>query len=133
MKTFRDILNDIDDWSVSAHFREVEKLWDVLTALRGPDSGDWNTKRETTVVIRAIALPKLYNSFQALLDSEDKTTINESFLSIEHTSKHFSNHIISAAIALGIPIINNVCPQGIIEPITPQIPSIEQDAPDPPM
>lgn len=59
MKTMREALDAIDGFLVDDAVEPVEKrrLWDVLSALRGPDSRDEALKQETTVNIRRAAFP----------------------------------------------------------------------------
>ena len=53
----KKLLNQIDTY-LSTDERAVE-LWDILTALRGPDLDRWaKDKTATTAVIRYTALPK---------------------------------------------------------------------------
>ena len=52
------ILNIIDAWCAKAHAAEVQDLWNILTALRGPDSGNIDLKWRSTARIRAQVLPQ---------------------------------------------------------------------------
>ena len=56
--TTRGMLNLIDKFLARCD-GESGNLWDVLSALRGPDDGDEITKKRTTLLIRAAAFPKL--------------------------------------------------------------------------
>lgn len=59
MKTARKVLDMIDSFLVSDEVDLVEKfrLWNVLTALRGPDNSVPGLKFETTAIIRSLAFP----------------------------------------------------------------------------
>lgn len=53
----RKILDQIDEIFVTQpHY--AQQLWDILTALRGPDSGDEYLKVHTTAFIRGLAFPR---------------------------------------------------------------------------
>ncbi len=59
-KTAKDVLNDLDEWMVSTDFHQRCQLWDVLSALRGPDQLEQSyDKSSTTGWIRVCAFPKL--------------------------------------------------------------------------
>ena len=62
-KTARQILDLIDEFLITATRREVVSLWDVLSALRGPDNFACNTqsKDRLTVHIRRGAFPRMAN------------------------------------------------------------------------
>ncbi len=58
-KTTRGMLDLIDKF-LSRCNRESGELWDVLSALRGPDDdGDEQLKKRTTILIRRAAFSKL--------------------------------------------------------------------------
>ena len=52
--TALEILQAIDEWSRGASDTDNRALWDVLTALRGPDDNDAQSKSQTTQIIRAV-------------------------------------------------------------------------------
>ena len=54
----RLLLNAIDNHLAKCDYAASE-LWDVLTALRGPDSDELGQKDRTTLPIRAAAFPQL--------------------------------------------------------------------------
>ena len=56
--TVRGMLDLIDKFLARCD-GESGNLWDVLSALRGPDDDDEITKKKTTIPIRAAAFPKL--------------------------------------------------------------------------
>lgn len=55
--TFRQMLRQIDIFLLQRN-GDGRKLWDVLSALRGPDSQDPILKHRTTEAIRTRAFPK---------------------------------------------------------------------------
>lgn len=61
--TAREILDALDKWFTEGWSNkddpqpEREALWDVLTALRGPDDSDVLLKEHTTEIIRSHAFP----------------------------------------------------------------------------
>lgn len=92
-----------------------DNLWDILSALRGPDNDDpkWSIKKQTTSYIRAAAFPDLLvegiNGTSMRIDrstgwTAEKGTISRRFCH-STTSSHFSQHIQAAANILEI--LNN--------------------------
>ena len=85
---------------------EQAKLWDVLTALRGPDHRDqeWmeagKVKHQTTVKLRAAAFPKAAKALTnfVLADFESDAVFSSS--AAHRIGSHFHNHIRLAASAL---------------------------------
>lgn len=64
----REMLDRIDDFLVNDDIPELAKsqLWDVLSALRGPDEMNKDAlKSTTTIPIRRAAFPKMANYFQS--------------------------------------------------------------------
>lgn len=59
-RTMRDVL-DLIDAVLLRRDEESAKLWNVLTALRGPDSGDEALKLATTCHVRQAAFPRTAN------------------------------------------------------------------------
>ena len=111
--TCREMLDVIDEF-LSKRDAEASKLWDVLTALRGPDTSDYD-KTETTVHIRSAAFPKTEKSSNPPVDMPGYTSqlngalfasspmlYNKTPFSISLTYSHFMNHIRNAALALGM-------------------------------
>jgi len=80
------------------------KLWDVLSALRGPDTGNFVLKRSTTAPIRRVAFPK----FAKVAD--ERGSFGPSFRSDGYerpsldnpAGPHFYGHIRMAAAVLGL-------------------------------
>lgn len=80
-------------------------LWDVLTALRGPDSGDDSVKYATTCVIRTAAFPSHpYGSNGSLYFSDDATKVKKRIDLLAHNgdSAHFRRHLREAFDALDL-------------------------------
>lgn len=107
----RELLNTIDNMLMKQDTYEEAKdssdLWSVLSALRGPDSGDDRVKDKTTVLIRRAAFPRTTREgrgtpqavFTGVYDFRPEVlmeTVNEA---VDH---HFESHIAQAALALGI-------------------------------
>ena len=79
--------------------RAASELWDVLTALRGPDSGDEKKKGQTTIHVRATAFPATVTAgrFPGMTRiGELKSPVRDG---LDH---HFSSHIRAAADVLGM-------------------------------
>lgn len=110
-----DIIAAIDTWSranpgIYSEENQPARLWHFLTALRGPDSGDFSLKLETTAVIRKALLPHLADSSGAFTSTErtdeelhnkilkfaERRWITESPLG----GYHFRQHISAAARAI---------------------------------
>jgi len=113
--TARQMLDKLDDFFVTADDIEARALWDVLTALRGPDwvrEGDTHTsKLGSTNIIRRRAFPQLARhvdrrakgvpaSFDTLGEVIDPAHI-------QGTPSHFTFHIYEAAHALDIKFTTN--------------------------
>lgn len=96
----REVL-DIIDGVLAQDEEDARELWDILTALRGPDDGSVRKKDSTTVHIRAAAFPKTASSYfthatmnpHNPLDLTPGTQLND---------WHFDGHVRSAAVALGL-------------------------------
>lgn len=81
-------------------------LADVLSALRGPDSNDVALKERTTTLIRRAAFPQLLAtpiSEGSASASSWSLQVNVAGIILPLPRDHFSNHIKSAADALGLP------------------------------
>jgi hypothetical protein len=53
------VLDVLDEWITTADSWERTKLWNVLTALRGPDTDAVVGSKDFTVVIRRATFPKV--------------------------------------------------------------------------
>lgn len=100
----REMLDVIDLYLSIGHHSST--LWDVLTALRGPDSGDEGLKETTTEVIRSVAFPlvKAEGATPANFSNLDASLLRKAIntLKQEDTAKssHFDCHVLWAAQAL---------------------------------
>jgi len=100
----REMLDRIDTFLVTGD-QHAERLWNVLSALRGPDNDSYGDKVSTTNAIRAAAFPRtaalgnltwLPASFYTTGYREPTTSIWD----YEALRWHFAEHIRSAAAAL---------------------------------
>lgn len=86
---------------------DARALWDILTALRGPDSENTDLKLETTCVIRRAAFPKTAATSMTSGQLLASFGAPETEFSVLETAAwkgegHFLLHAINAAGALGI-------------------------------
>lgn len=110
--TCRQMLDLIDRFFVdpkstrdSPLFREQTKLWNVLSALRGPDDQNADLKSTTTEVIRTVAFPKTGKSFNGAVVCAKFAESGKPLELPEDDGTHFANHIHAAAIALGLVVV----------------------------
>lgn len=90
----REMLDKIDVFLSTAPIDEAQQLWDVLTALRGPDDDDPELKSRTTTHIRAAAFPKARDArrnyhFYASFSTEECPKI---FGEMDCLNEHFLGH-----------------------------------------
>ena len=81
------------------------ELWDILVALRGPDSRDRKIKSATTALIRTAAFPKqpcLERSVFAIKDTAELARRRRSLFATKHDNAHFREHVRDAFAALGL-------------------------------
>ena len=100
-KTLRQALNQIQDMLDGQSYSA--DLWDVLVALRGPDSRDRKIKNATTAIIRSAAFPKqpcLERSIFAHKDSEKLAQRRSSLFTSKLDNNHFREHVMAAFDAL---------------------------------
>lgn len=74
------------------------EMWDVLTALRGPDDQNFNKKRCTTAVIRKAVFPHnipAMSRYDTRASADDRRNIYK-------YGDHFISHTKSAFLALGL-------------------------------
>lgn len=104
-KPVRDVLAEIDNL-LHKDNDDSRALWDILSALRGPDSlGDDDLKVSTTAIIRSAALPKTAKTAHSnclpisfgLGDSEEFAGVR-----IRMSFSHFRHHAYSAFVGLGL-------------------------------
>ena len=116
----KKVLDTIDTFLSTSDRFTASQLWNVLSALRGPDMPDSNgeLKARSTNHIRAAALPKTCARWQ---DSVDRTWMgprdNKQFYgdyapvcasfyrdgdAVQFNGSHFGMHVESAAAVLGL-------------------------------
>ncbi len=126
-ETFKDVLKHIQSFLESDEIFSEEKrrLWDVLSALRGPDSEDSTLKNSTTAVIRWHALGNSVRYVGAItgFDDDDYATervkeerkhrryvgnmATDGNMATKRVYDHFHDHTINAFKALGLDYYNN--------------------------
>src|SRR6478752_1244455 len=106
-KTVRDALDTLDTAMADMRHDDLQAIWDVLTALRGPDNSDPDAKGISTEYVRRDAFPKAAEAITfmgAFVAAEGRTPSNFSFTTLRRMagSAHFAQHVISAMLRLGI-------------------------------
>lgn len=113
--TCREVLDVIDEFLATAanvspigfHYQEADNLWNVLTALRGPDDEVEENKVAFTAVIRGTAFPRTLKTatytfhalgFQIRPDSE--ALIASRAEKWNKLYNHFGGHVRTACRAL---------------------------------
>ena len=107
--TTRGMLDLIDKFLARCD-EESGKLWDVLSALRGPDDKDEALKKHSTMLIRQAAFPKLQKAVEMESSSmwqcgpSGRTPGMDGFLPYKTTGcqGHFRVHANGAARVLGL-------------------------------
>ena len=99
----REMLDKIDTF-LTGDIADARALWDVLSALRGPDNGDGESKLDSTLPIRRAAFPKVL-----AMHEEGSRFLNAAFLGNNELfdlhragGEHYTAHARKAAIALGL-------------------------------
>ena len=79
-------------------------LWDILTALRGPDSRDRKIKYATTALIRSAAFPSRPCEDRSVFGHDSKKLVKRrsSLFRQKKDYPHFREHISDAFKALGL-------------------------------
>lgn len=107
MKKVNEVLDTIDEFLSDENISRYEReyLWDILTALRGPDAKDsYTVKDRTTIPIRRAAFPKVAKHAEG-----GNYFVPADFGNAEHmfnldwgeeTDAHFEYHAQNAASAL---------------------------------
>lgn len=107
----REALGLLSEWLApgNPHMSETERshLWNVLTALRGPDSGNIEEKVATTSVIRAEALGEYTGAYYGTTAQDTPNSVNirkqmQDCGRVSYARDHFVHHAASAFIALGL-------------------------------
>ena len=83
----RDVLKVMDRWSEGSTFLEIRDLWDILSALRGPDEYNLDLKQETTCRIRARTVPNL--AFYSDINGDGGEIVG-------WPGDHFGQHVMAA-------------------------------------
>lgn len=107
----RKLLDQIDEFLTTAPLEEAKQLWDVLSALRGPDEPRLGGVKEAcTIHIRQAAFPKFAAAFTAphSLNNDrycigpTMTTDIPFYTEGFYMGSHLRGHILYAAYALGL-------------------------------
>ncbi len=102
-----DLCKVIDEWSKVRYDTKVrydkgsiehEKLWAILTALRGPDNEDGILKINTTAILRAFVLPQLAKINHAFVNDD----LNDMKFIADGNLNHFKNHFYRAILAVPV-------------------------------
>jgi hypothetical protein len=110
-RTLRQALDKIQDMLDGTKYSS--DLWDILVALRGPDSRDRKLKSATTALIRSAAFPKqpcLERSVFTNKDSLELARRRRELFARKLDNNHFREHASAAFAALGLKIsqVNNL-------------------------
>src|SRR3990167_2000208 len=89
-KEVRKLLDVIDQMLIGPHGTEVV---DILSAIRGPDSGNYYNKRASTNIIRQQAFPFAFEKAVHSGNRWDVTDTSLEFGELVGESWHFLNHI----------------------------------------
>lgn len=118
--TVREFLFEMDKKADELEPKDKKALWDVLTAMRGPDKIEGASHKKfmefkgaTTAVIRFAALPLLSSAFQLVMqnpDDAEKTRLRNTLrtkrrkwpTAFAHRNKHFFQHADAAFRALDL-------------------------------
>lgn len=104
-KTARQVLDAIDAYMVDSGVKDSGQLWDVLTALRGPDSQSFGLKHDITCPIRRAAFPRMARLNRRLQPAAFGTGQRYESTGLPdpgHPEFHFIMHGRLAAAALGL-------------------------------
>ena len=94
----KDLLNRIAV-TLSVNDYNSEQLWWILSALRGPDSGEYSVKYATTAVIRAKMGILVINPSCDVADEDTKENVT---IRLTLPNDHFGGHARQAFKALGL-------------------------------
>jgi hypothetical protein len=101
--TLRDALDVLQEMLKGKSYSA--DLWDVIVALRGPDSRNRKVKNATTTLIRTVAFPKkpcLARSCFATKDTAEMARRRRSLFANREDQNHFREHVRDAFAALGL-------------------------------
>lgn len=101
-KTLRGALNCIQQLLTKQPYSG--DLWDVLSAIRGPDSRDRKIKHATTTIIRSAAFPKRPCEERSFYgeDSAKRAEIRKWLFKSKGDQNHFRQHVEAAFASLGL-------------------------------
>lgn len=101
-KTLRGALTQIEAMLSGKEYSA--ELWDILVALRGPDSRNRKIKNATTTIIRSVAFPSRPCEERSMFgrDSEYLTDRRRSLFANREDKNHFREHVHDAFVALGL-------------------------------
>lgn len=106
----REVLDRIDKVLAKGD-QSAQDLWDILTALRGPDHReDMLFNKRPTVYVRGAAFPKtavasVQNELRALINTDPRPPIREDFFPFHYHSSaradaHYTKHLERAYVAI---------------------------------
>ena len=87
-------------------------LWEVLSAIRGPDSRNKRLKHATTTIIRTAAFPKRPCEERSFYgeDSAKKAEVRKQLFKNKEDFNHFRQHVEAAFASLGLSLMEeNLC------------------------
>jgi hypothetical protein len=101
-KTLREALDQIQEMLTDKTYSA--QLWDVLVALRGPDSRNRKWKYATTAIIRSAAFPKRPCEERSIYGYDNKvlTKRRQDLFRNRKDQNHFRDHIVDAFVALDL-------------------------------
>jgi hypothetical protein len=101
-KTLRGALNQIQRLLTKQPYSA--DLWDILSAIRGPDSRDRKWKRATTAIIRQSAFPKRPCEDRSIFgnDSEALAVRRRQMFKNKEDTNHFREHVADAFNSLNL-------------------------------
>ena len=102
IKTLRQALDIIQEMLDGKPYSA--DLWDVLVALRGPDSRDRKIKYATTAVIRSAAFPKRPCEERSIFGKDTEELVKRRKYMFKYCTgdNHFREHVHDAFEALGL-------------------------------
>ena len=99
-KTLRGALNQIQQLLTKQPYSA--DLWDILSAIRGPDSRNRKLKHATTTIIRSAAFPKRPCEERSFYgeDSAKRAEIRTRIFKSKGDQNHFRQHVVAAFASL---------------------------------
>jgi hypothetical protein len=101
-KTLRGALRQIEQLLTKQSYSA--DLWDILSAIRGPDSRNRRLKHATTTIIRSAAFPKRPCEERSFYgeDSAKRAEIRTRVFKSKGDQNHFRQHVEAAFTSLGL-------------------------------